>query len=67
MAAAGNWSKLDQAREQAFYADVAVQLARAMQARVAERERLTRLLGLSGDRIGFQLPNRLPELPKAPN
>ncbi len=66
MAAAGNWSKLDHAREQAFYADVTVQLARAMQQRVSARERLTRLMGLTGGHAGFSLPNRLPDLPKAP-
>jgi hypothetical protein len=66
MAAAGNWSKLDLAREQAFYADSVVQLARAMQEGIAERERLTRLMGLAGDRVHFVLPSRLPELPKAP-
>lgn len=66
MAKAGNWSKLDLAREQAFYAQVMVQLARAMQERVAERERLTRLMGLTGERTAFTLPNRLPDLPAAP-
>lgn len=64
MAAVGNWSKLDQSRQQVFYAETAAQLARTKQAAVAERERLTRLMGLSGDDIRFQLPDRLPELPK---
>jgi len=32
---------------------------------VAERERLVRVLGLSGDQLAFQLPERLPDLPKA--
>ena len=65
MAAAGNFSKLDHAREQAFYADVVVQLARARQSSTEQRERLTRLMGLSSaDTV--QLPNRLPELPSAP-
>jgi outer membrane protein TolC len=66
MAAAGNFSKLDQAREQVFYAEAAAQLARARQAAIAERERLTRLMGLWGDDLAFRLPERLPELPKAP-
>ena len=66
MAAAGNWSKLQQAREQAFYADTVAQLARARQANVAERERLTRLMGLWGNNTKFQLPDRLPDLPAAP-
>jgi outer membrane protein TolC len=66
MAAAGNFSKLDQAREQVFYAEAAAQLARARQIAVAERERLTHLMGLWGNDIRYSLPERLPELPKAP-
>jgi len=66
MAAAGNFSKLDQAREQAFYADATAQLARAQQQARAERERLVRLMGLWGEDLAFRLPERLPELPKAP-
>ncbi len=63
---AGNWSKLQQAREQAFYADAVAQLARTRQAQVQERERLTRLMGLWGGALAFQLPERLPDLPGAP-
>jgi outer membrane protein TolC len=66
MAAAGNFSNLDQAREQVFYAEVTAQLARVRQARIAERERLTQLMGLWGEDIRFALPARLPDLPKAP-
>jgi outer membrane protein TolC len=65
MVAAGNFSKLDQMREQAFYADATSQLARAQQQATAQREQLTRLMGLAGDQANFQLPDRLPELPKA--
>ncbi|RSZ59423.1 TolC family protein [Massilia atriviolacea] len=65
MALAGNWSKLQHAREQAFYADSVAQLARARQARTVETEKLTRLLGLSGP-DAFTLPERLPDLPPAP-
>jgi outer membrane protein TolC len=64
MAAAGNFSKLDQAREQAFYASTAADLARARHAALAARERLTRLMGLWGEDLAFTLPERLPELPK---
>jgi outer membrane protein TolC len=64
MAALGNFSKLDQAREQAFYAGAAADLARARHAALAARERLTRLLGLWGENLAFSLPERLPELPK---
>ncbi|MGH6623310.1 MAG: TolC family protein, partial [Burkholderiaceae bacterium] len=66
MAQVGNFNKLQQAREQGFYADAALSLARAEQARTASRERLIRLMGL-GLRAGeteFRLPERLPDLPK---
>jgi outer membrane protein TolC len=66
MAAVGHFSKLDRMREQAFYADATAQLARARQQAVAERERLTRLLGLWGEDAQFQLPERMPDLPAAP-
>ena len=64
MAAAGNFSKLDHAREQVFNAEAAAQLARAKQSVITERERLTRLMGLAGDDVNFHLPARLPDLPK---
>jgi outer membrane protein TolC len=66
LAAAGNFSKLDEARERAFEADVNAQLARTRHGAVAARERLTRLMGLSGDDIRFSLPARLPDLPPSP-
>ena len=66
MAGVGNLSKLNQAREQAFYAETTAQLARARQNQVAARERLVRLLGLWGENLEFQLPERLPEMPKEP-
>ena len=66
MAAAGNWSKLNHAREQAFYAEATAQLARTRQSSVAAREHLTRLMGLWGEDAAFRLPPRLPDLPQAP-
>jgi len=63
MAQAGNWNRLNQAREQSFYADAALNLARAQRARDSARERLTRLMGLWGEQIAFRLPERLPDLP----
>ena len=66
MAAAGNFSKLAQMREQSFYADATAQLARAQHQAVAARERLTRVLALAGDQLAFTLPDRLPDLPAAP-
>ncbi|RFP08134.1 TolC family protein [Duganella sp. BJB475] len=66
MSKAGNWSKLDQARERAFYQDALTQLARSRHEAVATREQLIRLLGLSGEQQGFVLPDRLPDLPPQP-
>jgi len=63
MAETGNWPFLARAREQAFYADTTAQLARARLVHTAARERLTRLMGLWGEDIGYVLPERLPELP----
>lgn len=63
LAAVGNYSTLQQAQEQSFYADASLNLIRAEQARVQSREQLTRLLGLWGEQIDFRLPERLPELP----
>jgi outer membrane protein TolC len=62
----GNFSRLQRAREQAFYADASLNLARAEQAQRSSRERLTRLLGLWGEQTAFKLPERLPDLPAAP-
>ena len=64
MVAAGNFNKLAQMREQAYYAEAMAGFARAQRQALADRERLTRLLGLSGGQVGFKLPERLPELPK---
>lgn len=63
---AGNWSRLDQARQQVFYADAVSDLARARHQAVVTREHLTRLLGLWGRQTAFTLPQRLPDLPAAP-
>ena len=60
----GNFNKLQRAREQSFYADAALNLARAELARSSTRERLTRLLGVWGTQTRFALPERLPDLPK---
>lgn len=67
MAQVGNWSKLDQAREQVFHADAIAQLARARHNARAAREQLTRLMGLWGNNAAFKLPDRLPDLPQRPN
>jgi outer membrane protein TolC len=64
MAAVGNFPRLAHAREQAFYAEATAQLARARHNAVAARERLARLMGLWGEDLPYQLPDRLPDLPK---
>jgi outer membrane protein TolC len=60
----GSANKLDQAREQVFYADITAQLAVARQAVSSEREGLIRSLGLWDGDLKFKLPNALPALPR---
>ncbi len=62
----GAVSKLDQAREHVFYAEITGELARARQTQEAAREALIRVLGLWGDSINFRLPDALPPLPGKP-
>lgn len=64
MAKVGNFSRLQQAREQGTLAEIAAQLARAQQAALSAREKLTRLMGLWGAQAQYALPERLPDLPK---
>ena len=67
MQAVGNFSKLQRARQQAFYADAATQWAVAQHASVATLEELTRLLGLTETQAeSLVLPDRLPDLPAGP-
>ena len=66
MAEVGNFSKLQQAREQSFYANATLNQARAQNAALVAREQLTRLMGLYGEQAGYELPERLPSLPDAP-
>lgn len=63
MAAVGNLSALDSAREQAFSAEAAAQLARARHNALAAREQLTRMMGVWGAHAAYRLPDRLPDLP----
>ncbi|OYU98528.1 MAG: RND transporter [Burkholderiales bacterium PBB5] len=71
MLAAGNFNKLQQAREQRFQAEAALRQAQAQRLQRSSRERLTRLLGLEGAQTGaqtgaqmaYRLPERLPDLP----
>ena len=65
--AVGNFNKLARARQQVFYADAATQLALVQHTATSTREELTRLLGLTDAQAGqLKLPERLPDLPKAP-
>ena len=65
LARVGNWSRLNQAREQSMLADATADLARSEQAAFSSREALTRMLGLWGAQINYTLPERLPDLPEA--
>jgi outer membrane protein TolC len=60
----GAMNKLDQAREQVFYADLTAQLATARQREASEREALIRAMGLWGVHLDFKLPNALPAVPR---
>jgi outer membrane protein TolC len=62
----GAMSKLDQAREHAFYAELSTQLAAARLRQRLDRERLIRVLGLWGADLKFRLPDKLPPLPDRP-
>ncbi len=62
----GSINKLDQAREQVFYAETTADLATARQTATSAREKLARLMGLWDDGLDFRLPNALPSLPRRP-
>ena len=63
----GNFTRLQRARQQSFYADSTAQLASSQHASTAAREELIRQLGLTDAQAGqLKLPERLPDLPKEP-
>src|SRR5712691_8289212 len=62
----GSLNKLDQAREQVFYAETTADLATLRQDATSSRERLIRLLGLWEGDLGIRLPQKLPVLPRRP-
>ncbi|OAF07771.1 copper resistance protein [Bradyrhizobium centrolobii] len=62
----GSMNKLDQAREQVFYAETTADLATTRQEAASSRERLARLMGLWGGDLDFRLPSQLPPLPRRP-
>ena len=61
---AGSMPKANQAREHVFYAELTGETAKARLAAKLAKEELIRLMGLSGTDAEFQIPNRLPSLPK---
>jgi outer membrane protein TolC len=65
MVAAGNWNRLDQAREQNFHVDAERSFTHAQLSEEAARERLTSLMGLPGNGQALQLADSLPDLPQA--
>lgn len=60
---AGNLSLKKQAKHELFYAEARSQLVRAKQQAANERERLSRLMGLSGAQADWKLPGELPQVP----
>lgn len=62
----GSMNKLDQAREQVFYAETTAELASARQEAASWRERLARLMALWDSDLNFRLPDRLSPLPLRP-
>lgn len=59
----GALNKAGQAREQAFNAELAGQLAQARLNATLAKERLTRLMGLWGTDVDYFVPDALPTLP----
>ena len=64
MLGAGNWNRLDQARQQSFYAQATQDLARVKLADEIARAELNRLLGIADPRTDVRLAGRLPDLPR---
>ncbi|HEX4916289.1 MAG TPA: TolC family protein [Limnobacter sp.] len=63
----GNFTRLQRARQQSFYADAALNLAASRHKATATREALVRMLGLAREQAAkLTLPERLPDLPQSP-
>ena len=62
----GAMNKLDQARNEVFYAELTAQLDTARQRVTSEREGLVRWMGLSDGDLAFRLPEALPAIPDRP-
>ena len=61
----GALNKAGQAREQAFNAELAGQLAQARLNATRAKEALTRLMGLWGSEVDYFVPDALPSLPRS--
>ena len=62
--AAGNLSRRDQNIQQAFYAQMLLELAQAEARLVSDREKLNRLMGVWGADTRWKIPGRLPPVPE---
>jgi cobalt-zinc-cadmium efflux system outer membrane protein len=62
---AGAGTARDQAAQQTLYAQAVLEHARAEAELAADREAFNRLLGLWGEDIAWNLPDRLPDVPEA--
>lgn len=63
MLGAGNWTRVEQARQQGFYTQAMQDLARAQLAEETSRAELARLLGIGDAQTRVQLAAELPDLP----
>ncbi|MCR8825281.1 TolC family protein [Pseudosulfitobacter koreensis] len=61
----GALNRAGQAREQAFNAELAGQVAQARLSAARAKERLTRLMGLWGTDVDYFVPDALPPLPRS--
>jgi outer membrane protein TolC len=66
LAQTGAMNKLDQAREEAFHADLLIRLATARDNAATARERLIRAMGVADTELNFRLPRTLAPLPRKP-
>ena len=66
MVRVGNWSVLQQSREQAVLLQASAELARSRLAAATAREQLNRRMGLWGAQAEYALANQLPPLPATP-
>jgi outer membrane protein TolC len=64
MQSAGNWNRLDQARQENFYIQALQQLSQARASDASARAELGRLLAVTDEESTLELAERLPELPR---